>query len=159
MKSPTDFRYVCNVTHQLENQSNPWPWSFGWSRSRLNRDCMMSKRSIIIWEKAVAKTCWINNVLENGWWIQTLGLYATTILKNVLSVVLPIFLYFEALEYYTTSDWVNDTVQPIRSCVTFRVTKSWRRRQRMFLRLVGGEYGSWSHRIAQAYRWVIATLS
>ena len=39
-------------------------------------------------------------------------------------------------------DWLNHTVQPIRSCVTFKFTKFWRKRQRTFLRMVG-EYGPW----------------
>ena len=41
-----------------------------------------------------------------------------TILKKVLSLVLQIFLYLQAFECNTTSDWLNGMVKPIRSCVT-----------------------------------------
>ena len=46
-------------------------------------------------------------------------------------------------ECNTTSDWINRTVYPIRSCVTFKclsIKKTLRTRQRMFLKMVG-EYG------------------
>ena len=46
--------------------------------------------------------------------------YSATILKNVLHVILQIFLYLETFECNTTSDWLNQTVQPFRSCVTFQ---------------------------------------
>ena len=46
-------------------------------------------------------------------------------------------------------------VWPIRSFVTFKVTKPWRKRQRMFLRMVG-EYGRW---LAQPYSLSIRTFA
>ena len=36
--------------------------------------------------------------------------FSPIILQNVLSLVLHIFLYLEAFEYNTTSDWLNHTV-------------------------------------------------
>ena len=47
--------------------------------------------------------------------------------KNVLSVFqLKFFLlHIEAFERNRTSDWLNLTVYPIRSFVTFKFTKSW----------------------------------
>ena len=67
--------------------------------------------------------------------------YSPTILQNTLSLVLsPSLFYSAAFECKTTSDWLNRTVQPIRSCFTFKFTKSWRKRQRTFFRMVG-EYG------------------
>ena len=39
-----------------------------------------------------------------------LGPYSPTILKNILSLVLQIFLCTEAFERNTTSDWLNHTV-------------------------------------------------
>ena len=65
-----------------------------------------------------------------------LGPYSPTILK--------IFLYLAAFEGNTTSDWLNRTVYPIRSCVTFKLTTSPRKRQRMFLRMIS-EYGPWTY--------------
>ena len=47
---------------------------------------------------------------------QNLGPYSPTILENILGLVLQIFLYLEAFECNTTSDWLN------RSCVTFKIT-------------------------------------
>ena len=38
------------------------------------------------------------------------GPYSPTILQNILSLVLKIFLYLEAFECNTTSDWLNRTV-------------------------------------------------
>ena len=38
------------------------------------------------------------------------GPYSPTILQNVLSLVLQIFLYLTAFEYNTTSDWLHHTV-------------------------------------------------
>ena len=38
------------------------------------------------------------------------GTYSPTILKNVLSLVLPFFLYLVVFECNTTSDWLNHTV-------------------------------------------------
>ena len=61
---------------------------------------------------------------------QNLGPYSPTSVKNILYLVLQIFLYLEAFECNTTSDW-------LRTYVTFKVTKSWRIRQRMFFRMVG----------------------
>ena len=68
------------------------------------------------------------------------GPYSPTILMSVLCLVLQILLYLAAFECNTTSDWPNHTVWPIRSCVTFKFTQSWRIRHRIFLRTVG-EYG------------------
>ena len=52
-------------------------------------------------------------------------------------------LIIEAFECNTTSDWLNHTVKPIRSCVTFKYTKSKRKRQKKkFLRMFV-EYGPW----------------
>ena len=51
-----------------------------------------------------------------------LGPYSLTILKNVLSLVLQIFLHLEAFERNTASDWLNRTINPIRSCVAFKFT-------------------------------------
>ena len=48
--------------------------------------------------------------------------YSLTILENIPSLVLRIFLYLEAFECNTTSDWLNHMVEPIRSCVTFKFT-------------------------------------
>ena len=42
--------------------------------------------------------------------IKNLSLYSPTILENILSLVLQIFLYSEAFECNTTSDWVNHKV-------------------------------------------------
>ena len=50
------------------------------------------------------------------------GLYSLTIFKKVLSLVLRIFLYLAAFECYTTSDWLDHTVYPIRR-VTFNITQ------------------------------------
>ena len=58
-------------------------------------------------------------------------------LRNVWCLVLHLFLSLEAFESNTSSDWLNHTVWPIGSCVTFKSTKSWRKRPRMFLRMVG----------------------
>ena len=60
-----------------------------------------------------------------------LGPYSPTILKKVLSLFVQIFLQLEAFECNTTSDWLNNTVWPIRSCVTFKFTKYCRKRQKM----------------------------
>ena len=48
------------------------------------------------------------------------GPYSQTILHNVLSLVLQLFQYLEAFECDTTSDWLNHTVSPSKSCVTFK---------------------------------------
>ena len=50
------------------------------------------------------------------------GSYSPTILKNVLCLILQIFLYLAAFACNTTSDWLNHMVNPIRSCVTFKFT-------------------------------------
>ena len=47
-------------------------------------------------------------------------LYSPTILKNIPCLILQFFLYREAFECNTISDWLNHTVYPIRSCVTFQ---------------------------------------
>ena len=39
-----------------------------------------------------------------------LGLYSSTILQNVVCLILQIFLYLEAFECNTTSDWLHHTV-------------------------------------------------
>ena len=67
--------------------------------------------------------------------------YLPTILQNILCLILQIFLYLKGLECYTTSDWVNRMVQPIRSCVTFQLANLGRKRRRMLMRMVG-EYGA-----------------
>ena len=51
-------------------------------------------------------------------------------------------LYLEAVESNTTSGLLNHFVQPIKSCFTFKFTKSWRKRQLMFLRMTA-EYEIW----------------
>ena len=61
----------------------------------------------------------------------SLGPYSPTILKNILCLVLQMFLYLAAFECNTTSDW------PIRSQVAFKLTKSRINRQRIFLKMVG----------------------
>ena len=58
------------------------------------------------------------------------GLCSPTFPKNVLRLVLQTFLYLATFK-------CNTTIYPISSCVTFKFTKSWRNRQRMFLRIVG----------------------
>ena len=52
------------------------------------------------------------------------GLHSPTILKNILSHVLKIFLKkkIEAFECNTTSDWLNHMVKPFKSCVIFKFT-------------------------------------
>ena len=62
--------------------------------------------------------------------------YPPNILKYSLSLVLQIFLYLEAFECNTTSDWLNHTIK--------RVAFKFRKRQRMFLRMVS-EYGPRLH--------------
>ena len=42
-----------------------------------------------------------------------------------------------ALKSNMPSDWPHDMVKPIRSYVTVKFTKSWRKRPKMFLRMVG----------------------
>ena len=59
------------------------------------------------------------------------------ILDNVVCLFLQTFLSLVTFECNTTSDWLNHTVNPIRSRVTFKSTKSCRKRQRMFLGMVG----------------------
>ena len=53
--------------------------------------------------------CIIRDIKANLELIQerNLGPYSLTILRNVLSLVLQIFLYSEAFEYNKTSDWLN----------------------------------------------------
>ena len=58
---------------------------------------------------------WPNLYSAYLWWS---GPYSPTILENILSLILQNFLYLEASECNTTSDWLNRTVYPIRSCVT-----------------------------------------
>ena len=41
---------------------------------------------------------------------EDLGSYSPTILKNVLGLVLPVFLHLAAFECNTTSNWLNHTV-------------------------------------------------
>ena len=60
--------------------------------------------------------------------ISYLGPDSQTILQSILSLVLQTFLYLAAFECNTTSDWLNRTVYPIRSCVTFKFTKYCRKR-------------------------------
>ena len=49
---------------------------------------------------------------------------------TILSLLLQIFLCVEAFECNTTSDWLNHTVWPIRSCVAFKFTNLGGQRQR-----------------------------
>ena len=60
-------------------------------------------------------------VLEN---LINLGPYSPTILQNILGRVLKVFLYLATFIGNTSSDWLNRTVYPIRTCVTFKFTKS-----------------------------------
>ena len=63
--------------------------------------------------------------------------------RVLLSSLIKIFLiHLELFECNNTFDWLNHMVKPIRSCVTFQFAKSQRKRQRMFLRMVGA-YGPW----------------
>ena len=66
--------------------------------------------------------------------------YLTMIIKNMLSLAVNIFQYLDAFKSKIISGWLNNTGLPIRGCVTFKYTKSWRERQRMSLRMVG-KYG------------------
>ena len=66
--------------------------------------------------------------------------YLTMIIKNMLSLAVNIFQYLDAFKSKISSGWLNNTGLPIRGCVTFKYTKSWRERQRMSLRMVG-KYG------------------
>ena len=50
----------------------------------------------------------------------------TTFIKKALCLVLQIFLQIEAFESNKTSDGLNHSVQPVRSCFTLKFTKSWR---------------------------------
>ena len=59
------------------------------------------------------------------------GLYSTTILENILSLVLQIFPYLEAFECNTPYGLANQKLCYIQ------IYKSWRKRQRTFLRVVG----------------------
>ena len=61
------------------------------------------------------------------------------ILNNVLRLAIQIFLNLEASDSKITSDWLNHTVYPIRSCVTVRFINFVRNRQSLFFRK-GGEY-------------------
>ena len=61
--------------------------------------------------------------------------------RTLLCLVVQTFLYLATFEYNTTSDSFNHSVQPIRSCFTFKFIKSCGKRQRMVLRMVG-ENGS-----------------
>ena len=51
-----------------------------------------------------------------------LGLYSPPILKNILSIVIQIFIYLEAFESNTNSDFLNHTVWPIRNFVIYKFT-------------------------------------
>ena len=42
------------------------------------------------------------------------------------------FYYLGAFSSNTICNWLNHLVWPIRSCVTFKIAKSCRKRQRMF---------------------------
>ena len=63
--------------------------------------------------------------------VQDSGSYSPVVLKNILNLVLQIFVYLEVFECNTTSD---------QKLYYIQVCKSWRKRQRMFFRMVG-EYG------------------
>ena len=60
--------------------------------------------------------------------------------NNSLVLFPKVFLNVEAFESNATSDWLNHTVKPICSCVTFKFTEYWRKRQIMFLTMID-EYG------------------
>ena len=64
---------------------------------------------------------------------QNQGQYSPTILENIIFLVLQIFLYLAGFECNTTSDWLNHTNQKL--CY-IQIHKSWRKRQRTFLRMV-----------------------
>ena len=55
---------------------------------------------------------------------------------TILSLVMWIFLYLEAFESNTTSEWLNRTVLPIRICFTFTFTNK-TLEKRMMKRIVG----------------------
>ena len=48
------------------------------------------------------------------------GPNSLTMLKKILCLVLQNFLYLAVFKCNTTSNWLNRTVQPNRSCVTFK---------------------------------------
>ena len=56
-----------------------------------------------------------------------LGTYSPIILQNAFCLARQILLYYEVFESIIISDWLNHTVKPIRSCVTFKFTKYWRK--------------------------------
>ena len=60
-------------------------------------------------------------------------------LRMFFDLILQIFLCLEAFECNTTSDWLNHTVEPIRSCVTPQFANLGGKRQRMFLKIVNAD--------------------
>ena len=58
--------------------------------------------------KQVIAAC--TNICRSAYWELHQSPYSPTILKHVLGLVLQIFLYLEAFERNTTSDWLNHTV-------------------------------------------------
>ena len=49
----------------------------------------------------------------------------------------------------TTPDWLNHSILPSSSCVTFKFRKSVRIKLRTFLRMVD-EYGPWNHQVSNS---------
>ena len=68
--------------------------------------------------------------------VSYLGPCSPTILKNVLNLVLQTFLFLAEFD----SNSHSGMAEPIRRCVTSNFRMFWRKRQRMFLRMVD-EYG------------------
>ena len=64
------------------------------------------------------------------------GLYTLTVFKNILGLILQILLNLEVFRGITTLVWLNSRVQPPGSCAS-NLKKTWRKRERMFLRIVG----------------------
>ena len=68
------------------------------------------------------KNCLPNFDLSINMAVVNQGPSSPTILKNTLCLILQIVLVLEAFECNTPSDSLNHTVEPIRSCVTFKFT-------------------------------------
>ena len=59
-------------------------------------------------------------------------LFSPTIMKNVFSVVLQFSQHLAAFES-NTSNWLYHTVDPIRSYISVKFTKFWRKRPGMLM--------------------------
>ena len=57
---------------------------------------------------------------------QTISVDQIPFFRTLLVLFSRFFQDLAAFESKTTSDWLNHTVYPIRSCVTFKFTKYWR---------------------------------